>query len=206
MSIWLHIKIWLITAVFSIFLVMASADPAKVYKNVQEDLAKLTNVFGRDSTQNIVDKTNAIYGIFFSNVSGAAKEMHVSEAGRSNTFQWEGELTEKSNDMLRAAKIEIYHVILRLNIMLIWLPFIFLFCAVAFYDGMMIRKVKIASFRYTNPALYNTFMHSAIFILGSLLLLLHLPLALSIWFFPLAGIALGFCLMFGAMNLQRMST
>jgi hypothetical protein len=206
MNIWLHIKIWLIVAIASIFLVMAVAQPEKVYENVQGDLNKLAHVFGRDSTQRLVQRTNGIYDIFFGHVAPAAKEMHVTDVDQPNTFRWESNLTNRSNNMLRAAKIEIYHILLRVQIMLVWMPFILLFCAVAFFDGLMMRKVKIASFRYTNPALYNSFMHAAIFIAGSLLLLLHLPVALSIWFFPLSGIALGFCLMFGIMNLQRMGT
>lgn len=206
MNIWLHIKIWLIVAIASIFLVMAVAQPEKVYENVQGDLNKLSHAFGRDSTQRLVQRTNGIYEIFFGHVAPAAKEMHVTDVDQPNTFRWESNLTNRSNNMLRAAKIEIYHILLRVQIMLVWMPFILLFCAVAFFDGLMMRKVKIASFRYTNPALYNSFMHAAIFIAGSLLLLLHLPMALSIWFFPLSGIALGFCLMFGIMNLQRMGT
>lgn len=185
---------------------MAVARPDKVYENVQNDLARLANVFGHASTKRLVERTNGIYEIFFGTVAPAAKEMHVTDADMPNTFRWEDNLTNRSNNMLRAAKIEIYHILLRIQIMLIWMPFVLLFCAVAFFDGLMMRKVKIASFKYTNPALYNSFMHAAIFIAGSLLLLLHLPIALSIWVFPLSGIALGFCLMFGIMNLQRMGT
>lgn len=206
MQIWSHIKLWLIISIFSIFFVMATAKPESVYESVQQDLKKLEAVFGKDSTRNLVDRTNSVFNFFFSkNLKPAHDEMRVQNEG-ARVFRWEGNLVKESNTMLKSAKLEVYNIILRFNIMMMWLPFIILFAGVAIFDGFMMRKVKIASFKYTNPVLYNTFMHGAVFIAGSFMFLMHLPIVMSVWFFPLAGVVLGFFLMFGIMNLQRMGT
>ena len=206
MQLWSHIKLWLIISIFSIFAVMAFAKPESVYKSVQEDLKKLENVFGVDSTHTLVDRTNMIFTFFFeTKLKSAHDEMKVKDEN-SKVFGWDGKLGHETNTMLKAAKLEVYNIILRFNIMLMWFPFIILFAGVAVFDGFMMRKVKIATFKYTNPVLYNTFMHAAVFIAGSFLFLMHLPVVMSVWFFPLAGVILGFCLMFGIMNLQRMGT
>lgn len=206
MQIWSHIKLWLIISIFSIFFVMATAKPESVYESVQRDLKKLESVFGKSSTQNLVDRTNSVFSFMFSgNMEKAHDKVHTKNP-EPRVFGWEGKLTTQSNTMLKSAKLELYNIILRFNIMMMWMPFIILFAGVAVFDGFMMRKVKIASFKYTNPVLYNTFMHAAVFIAGSFMFLMHLPIVMSVWFFPLAGIVLGFCLMFGIMNLQRMGT
>jgi len=204
MALWRHIKIWIILSIVTIFLVMGFAKPAQVYNAVQRDINSIQSVFGDESAFRMVERANTVFSFFFGSMSPAAKEMHVSDASQAGVFGWENRLASSSNDMIRSAKIELYHIILRVQIFLTWLPMNVLFCIAAFIDGQMIRKVKILSFRYTNPALYNTATHVAIFLIGSSLLLLHLPVALSIWFWPITGILVSLSLMIASMNLQRM--
>lgn len=204
MGLWPHIKLWIILSIATLFLVMGMARPDQVYNAVQTDIAAMRTVFGDESSNRIIERANGVFGFFFGGVAPAAKEMHVSDASTAGVFGWDRKLSSTSNQMLRSAKIELYHLMLRVQIFFTWLPMIVLFGVAAVVDGLMIRKVKIASFRYTNPALYNTASHVAIFLVGASFLLLHLPVTLSIWFWPIAGALVAISMMVAAMNLQRM--
>lgn len=202
-----HIKIWIIGSIFSVFAVGLMSKPETVYEVVNKDVEQVRMAFGDDIGSRVIGNANSAFGIFFGAASPAAKEMHVtSDMASRGVFGFEKNASSISNKMIRAMRLELYHLLLRLNIVFAWLPMILVLCGAALVDGMCTRKIKMFSFGYANPVLYNTSSHLAIFAAGLMLMLLHLPINVSIFFWPIAGSVIAVAILIASSNLQRLST
>jgi hypothetical protein len=72
-----------------------------------------------------------------------------------------------------------------------WMLWVCPFLIAIIYDGIMVRKAKLATFKYTSPTIYNLSWHLIIFLaaLGTIMFAVATPL--NVFLFPSVLVAMG---------------
>jgi Domain of unknown function (DUF4400) len=84
-----------------------------------------------------------------------------------------------------------------------WVIYLLPFVAAIVFDGVMTRKAKLASFRYTSPTVYNLAWHLIIGILCFSLVYFSLALPISVFYYPVMLTGVGFLVSLVLANIQH---
>jgi hypothetical protein len=85
----------------------------------------------------------------------------------------------------------------------IWCGYLLPFLVAITFDGLMTRKAKIESFKYTSPTIYNLSWHLMIGIICLSLVYFALSLPISVFFYPIAITTVGILLRALIGNIQH---
>jgi hypothetical protein len=96
----------------------------------------------------------------------------------------------------------LYAFCLRLYHAWIWLLYLAPFLFAVVFDGIMVRKAKLQSFRYTSPTVYNASWHAIIGLLAGTLVYFAWSFGLSLFIYPVAITAIGFLIRTLIANVQ----
>ncbi len=96
-----------------------------------------------------------------------------------------------------------YHVLVRLSVLLVWLPFTLILMLAALWDGLMMWQIKKQTFDYSSPVIHRYSIR--ILIAGTLILLITLlaPVAIPPLFLPSLCIVLSLITGTAMANLQK---
>ena len=72
-----------------------------------------------------------------------------------------------------------------------WMAYLMPFIGAIIFDGLMARKAKLASFRYTSPTIYNLSWHAVIALAAFSLVAFSVVTPLSVFFYPAVITAMG---------------
>ncbi len=84
-----------------------------------------------------------------------------------------------------------------------WLLYVLPFTLAIIFDGIMIRKAKIASFRYTSPTVYNLSWHAIIGIIAFSLVYFTMTFPISVFYYPIALAVIGVLMRMVIGNIQH---
>jgi len=85
----------------------------------------------------------------------------------------------------------------------VWMLYVFPFVVAIIFDGIMIRKAKIASFRYTSPTIYNLSWHAIIAIVAFSMVYFVLAFPISIFYYPTMLAIIGILIRMVIGNIQH---
>lgn len=97
----------------------------------------------------------------------------------------------------------IYLFCLRLAQAWLWVYYMLPFLLAAFFDGIMNRKAKIASFKYTSPTLYNVSWHFIIFLVAASLVSFSVTVTFSALAYPAVITVIGLMIRMLISNVQH---
>lgn len=92
---------------------------------------------------------------------------------------------------------------LRLAHMWLWMGYLVPFLAAIFFDGVMVRKAKIASFRYTSPTIYNLSWHVIIAIVCLSFVAFAVTTPISVFAYPIGISVIGILIRMLLSNVQH---
>lgn len=198
----MHIFGWVFILIVSIFAVAVVVPPEKIMAGIQHDTSSIYASFGEEAGTRIVQSAQSHYQAFFGD-GQVLNKMQVTEAQKNTgLFGWERKATNITNGFVEALKLSIYQTLLRLSVIAAWMPMLALIMIVAVVDGLVSRKIKHTTFANPDPARYNAMGHLAILIIGVSVFMTHLPLTISPFFWPIAGVCLAVTVLIGLANLQ----
>ncbi len=185
-----HIVIWLILIVVCILALPAISTPTDIMGRVVRELGMIQTVFGKAETSRLTSRATAIYNTVFveTGLVGATKKAMVSEEEKQASQPVFGNsvrgVSERTNDYVLGVSALAYAALVRLVIFMAWIPYIAPFFVAVVVDGLVIRKVKFATFGYSSPIRFAISAHSMI-VVGLLpVLYLVVPLPVTPLFLP----------------------
>ena len=92
---------------------------------------------------------------------------------------------------------------LRLAHSISWIIYLTPFLAAALFDGIMCRKAKLASFKYTSPSVYNLSWHIIIAMIACSVVAFAVSIPLSVFVYPIILTAVGMFVRLVISNIQH---
>lgn len=202
-----HIRIWLIITIFSIFVTPAIVDKQTYGSHIKSEQAALIESLGEDSGMKIIRKTDAIYnGLFISSGLQDWALKHYAHQDPSDSLLGHSKISDGSRKIgqyVVAFFMNIYEGIFRSLQLMYWLTFAGPFVLAAAFDGFMLRKIRIATFHYSSPAVYNSMWHVMIVIFFGTLIYCDSPLPIYPMTFPVLLLVIAMMVRAMLANLQR---
>lgn len=187
-----HGLLWLLTIVVIFLfapLVLTKDDYDSV---VMEELSDATRWYGDDEAEKLYARANSIYRIFMVKTGiDSSIRKHFAKPQPSKEIAPGVELPKYLHPYAEHAMN--YWANFLQNIWLFcwrlahsweWMIYLTPFFAAAIFDGVMMRKAKLASFRYTSPSVYNLSWHVIIAMISSAVVAFAFITPLSIYFYP----------------------
>jgi hypothetical protein len=72
-----------------------------------------------------------------------------------------------------------------------WMLWVCPFLVAIIHDGIMVRKAKLATFKYTSPTIYNLSWHLVIFLAAWMTIMFAVAVPLNVMLFPSVLVAMG---------------
>lgn len=209
-----HTFLWLL-AITVILLFAPLVVPAQRYSQIlDEEIGTAINWYGKDEVLSIGRGGNAIYksvmvdtgidGFLRRNLVTKEADRKIVEAApnvpmptvlqdplRQTLGYWSGMI-----DHLDLLAFRLAHA-------WFWIWFLHPFLLAVIFDGLMARKAKIASFRYTSPTLYNLSWHAIIGIVALSMLMFTLATPITIMFYPATVSVIGVLIRVVISNIQH---
>lgn len=210
-----HIVGWLVVTVLVIFGLPALVSPTAYVSQVKREQSALVENFGAESAQKIIVSADKAYTEAF------------EDSGLHKSFMEHYSIPEKDilsdkpaeNDPLRQnamAKYErkmqayfvglfvsFYEWIFRMVQLLMWCVFALPFLVAAAWDGLMLRKVRAASFIYSSPSIYSGLWHALIAMFFGANVLLNIPFTVKPLIYPIILAMFALLIRTLLANLQR---
>ena len=206
-----HSLLWLI-AIILIFLFAPLVVYQSDYQNcIESELGAANNWYGEKDVQSILDRTNSIYGtLMVSTGIDPAIKKHLAKPMPSKQVApgvdlpkvlapYADHLVEYWGNML----MNIWMFSFRLSHTLAWVGYLTPFILAIIFDGLMTRKAKLASFKYTSPTVYNLSWHIIIAMAAISLVAFAVVTPLSIFFYPIVITGMGVLVRLLITNIQH---
>lgn len=206
-----HIRIWLIITIFSVFVTPAMVNKQIYGDHIKSEQAVLLETLGDESGMKIIKQADSIYNSIFvdSGLQGwviskyAAPKKDDDLIGNSKAGEKLSEGTRKMGQYMIAFFMNIYEGIFRSLQLAYWLTFAGPFVMAAAFDGVMQRKIRIATFHYSSPAIYNSMWHVMIVIIFATFIYCDSPLPIYPMTFPILLLVIAMMVRAMLANLQR---
>ena len=206
-----HGLLWLL-AIILIFLFAPLVVLQKDYEACVESELRAANAwYDEEAVQTIMDRTNTIYGMIVVKPGidpmirkHLAKPVTTKEVAPGVDLPkalapYVDHLMEYWANLL----LNIWMFCFRLSHSLAWMLYLTSFLAAIVFDGVMTRKAKLASFKYTSPTIYNMSWHSIIALAAMSLVAFAFATPLSIFFYPIVITSMGVLLRLLISNIQH---
>ena len=204
-----HIVIWLVITTISLVLSPLIFDADQFKKKYSEDRTALANSIGEESASYIFNKTEEIYrGLFVE--SGFQpwffKTYQIGErepvTGLEEPDQ-QDKFRDYADTYVITFFISMYEMIYRLTQLTYWAAFSLPFVIAAAFDGLMQRKIRILTFKYSSPVTYNTMWHFLIALTSGTVIYCNTPFAMPVIAYPFLVFLFAMALRTLISNLQR---
>lgn len=157
-----------------------------------EELSDAAGWYGDEEAQKIYDRANTIYGLFMVKPGiDPAIRKHFAKPQPSKEVAPGVEMpkylhpyAEHAMDYWANFLHNIWLFCWRVAHSWEWLIYLTPFFAAALFDGVMVRKAKLASFRYTSPTVYNLSWHVIIAMIAMAVVAFAIITPLSVYFYP----------------------
>lgn len=192
-----HSFFWLIAAFFLAVAIPILSSPEAQWSNARSELEMMESAFGKGDTLQTVRSATATYNALFvdtglvkktdgAKVSQAEHDLAERVAGGMATL-----IFARTNNYIETFSAMVYVMLLRIHILVSWLPYIVPFLLAAICEGYVRRKIKYATFGQYGVLVYSGAQHFAIAIMALPLLYLIAPFPFTPYFVPFWGLAAG---------------
>lgn len=147
-----HAFFWLVAAFVLFLLVPLVSNTETQWKNARVELGMIEGAMGRRDAIEIANSANAAFDVLVvkSGLLALTRGGYVTEQQRrANTMPigpGSGRVVDQTNSYLDTLAAMIYVVLLRVRMLLAWLPFVFPFLIGVVAEGYTRRKIKFAEF------------------------------------------------------------
>lgn len=205
-----HVLIWLILLIVAFIAMPLMMKPHAIMSRVMGELEMMQMVLGTDDANKITRSATTWYNAFFvdTGLIDSTSKAYVSESEKNASQTFFGGATrivDVTNGYLLSFAAQAYAMMIRLFIILSWLPFIFPFMLAVVIDGMVTRRIKMESFGFASPIAYSLALHTIIVIVFFPALYLLLPIPVTPLFMPFWALAIAFPVSMLIGNTQRVS-
>lgn len=210
-----HIVGWLIVTLVTIFGLPALVTPVAYKNEVIKERQDLIASMGDESAQKIIQSADETYTHVFEDTGfhkGFMEHYSIPEKdilanAPVQTDPLAPDPVAKYQRQIQgyfvSLFISFYEWIFRTVQMLIWVTLALPFMVAACWDGMMLRKVKAASFIYSSPAMYSGVWHALIATFFGVNWMLNMPVPVKPFLYPLVAVMLAMLVRTLLSNLQR---
>lgn len=190
----------------SVFVTPAIVEKQSYGGHIKHEQEALVQSLGVESGMKIIRQADSIYNAIF--VRTGLQGWAISHYGQNAQDDLLGpsrisEGARKTGQYVIAFFMNIYEGIFRFIQLTYWLAFAGPFVLAAAFDGIMQRKVRIATFHYSSPAVYNAMWHIMIIMFFVTLIYLDSPWPLVPMAFPLLLLVIAMMIRAMLANLQR---
>lgn len=206
-----HGLIWLI-AIIVIFLFAPLLIGQKDYEScVETELSAAAGWYDAEEVQTILGRTNSIYNAAMVSTGidplirkHFVKPMPSKEIAPGVTLPksispYAEHMMEYWGNLL----LNIWMFCFRIAHSLSWVIYLTPFLIAIVFDGVMTRKAKLASFKYTSPTVYNLSWHIIIAMAAISLVAFAVVTPLSVFFYPSVLTAMGVLVRLVISNIQH---
>lgn len=187
-----HGLVWFFT-IIAIFLFAPLIVTANQYRNcLGTELENVTTWFGEEETAAMLAKSNRMYADVMVS-SGLDPAIRKSLAKPVPTKEVAPGVKLSQNMQGYANQVESYWENMLANIGLfcfrlahvsVWMLYLTPFLLAAIFDGVMTRKAKLVSFKYTSPTVYNLSWHMIIALVAISLVSFAIVVPVSVIAYP----------------------
>lgn len=203
-----HILLWIGLTLLSIFVTPLMVDKANYGERIKGEQAQLMRTMGDESGGQIIRQADQIYKSLFedSGIQPWAFERYKVTASKEDELltQTPMDKAEKNAELYIVAMfMNFYEGVFRLTQLAYWLTYAAPFLLAAAFDGIMQRKVKIATFHYSSPAVYNAMWHVMIIVIFGTMIYCDSPMPMATLSFPVLLLFVSMMIRAMLSNLQR---
>ncbi len=207
-----HSLLWLLIIV-CVFLFAPLIVTSSEYADcINTEVATAKRWYGDEEFSNMTRRAQTIYGLFMvkTGVDGVLRK-HFAKPAASTTelapgFKMPEHLAKHLSHVdgyWTGLLDNVYLFCLRLAHACLWLYYMTPFLLATIFDGLMNRKSKIASFKYTSPTLYNASWHLIIFIIATSMVAFSITVSLTAFSYPIAIALIGLLIRLLISNIQH---
>lgn len=206
-----HGLLWIV-AIMLIFLFAPLLVHHKDYEHcLLSELQSANRWYDEESVNTIVVRTNKIYSVLLINTGidpilrrSLSSPMDSKElAPGVDVPRVLAPYAEQMMDYWGNMLLNFWLFFFRISHSLSWMAYLTPFIAAIAFDGIMTRKAKLASFKYTSPTVYNMSWHMIIAIASISLVAFAFVTPLSIFFYPIVITGMGILLRLLISNIQH---
>ncbi|MBS4017443.1 MAG: DUF4400 domain-containing protein [Dechloromonas sp.] len=204
-----HTLIWLLIMIAVLIFSPLLTGAIIFERETLRDLQAAERWYGADEANALVERANAIYDVLMIKSRIDKLVTYYSKPANlelSPGVQVPAHLRDQSIQVLdywRNLGANIWLFSLRLSHTWLWLFYLSPFMAAIIFDGIMTRKAKLVSFKYTSPALFNMSWHMIIGVTSVAFVLMAVCIPISIFFYPFAIATMGVLLRLMISNIQH---
>lgn len=185
-----HSLLWIMLIAFCFLGLPAISTPNDIMGRVVRELSMIEGSLGKAETSKVTKTASGIYNALFVEtgfVKTAGKAV-VSEEEKEQTTPLFGNavssMADKTNDYIQGFSALCFALLVRVAIILSWLPYIAPFLLAATMDAAISRKIKFESFGFSSPIKFAAAAHMLIVVVFLPLLYLVVPLPITPLFVP----------------------
>lgn len=206
-----HGFLWLL-AIVLIFLFAPLLNSQSDYEScVKTELDTAATWYNSESIKDVVDRTNAMYSTILVRTGIdplirkhfvkplPSKEISPGVSLPKYIAPYADHMMEYWGNFLQ----NFWMFFFRIAHSITWVIYLMPFLLAIIFDGVMTRKAKLASFKYTSPTVYNISWHVIIAIVAMSLVAFSVVTPLSIFFYPMAITLIGMLVRLVISNIQH---
>lgn len=205
-----HLWFWLVMSIVAVFILPAFISTSSYQMRIHGDLAMIEKAFGNKAASEIFAISDHLYSQVFEEtgfrtwiIDHYYVDPREEALGRREGGEPVGITAKWSHNYSTALFANFYEFTFRLTQVAMWITYAFPFVIAAIWDGVMERKIRMLSFSYSSPSVYNGVWHFIIAVLFGLFIYFNLPFVVHPLLFPLAIAVMAFSLRTLVANLQR---
>jgi hypothetical protein len=193
-----HVKWWFfIVPIIAVF-VMPAVPDKELFEIPEAESQSVVTTLGEAKADTVVASTNALFKRAFVQSGLVRASLESTRSGEIS----DGGVSEFAHNWVRNFWLLVYRVIYRATVMKWWLVGTFVFCAAAFVDGSMRRKIKAAAAGFASPLSFHIAGHGILLVFGVAFAVLVAPIAVLAQYWVAIAICLGFLLWKAASSYQ----
>jgi hypothetical protein len=196
-----HIAIWLLAELLTIVAAPAYYNADAYRDSIAAQMEEISRWYGENEVSRMKAGADEMYIAlvrrtgFAEFVKGLASPSTptpaLARATNQNVPHLMSRVATGMSEYWPALLLSIYQVCLRAIHAWIWFLYLIPFLVAVIFDGIMARKVKLTTFSYSSPTVYNAAWHMIIFTMAVAVFLLTASLHIHVFFFPSAVAIVG---------------
>lgn len=186
-----HFLLWISAIAIIIIGGPIFVEESVVWNAAQKEINLIEKAFGPEDTQNIVNSATASYNSAFVTTGfiQPIKTYYITQRDQNERktlrLKITDFLTRINNKYIRTFSALIYIILLRLNILKAWIPYIFPFLAAVLFDGFLQKQVKAKTFGQLSSNTFAIAIHFGILSFYLPFLYLIVPIPFTPLFIPM---------------------
>lgn len=207
-----HIGFWLLVFLCAIFVVPYFVRGSEMRARLEHEVAAVKHALGSRVGSGVVMKANAVYEatVVASGIRTAMDDLkHTRQdqelAQRIGTTML-AEAAMGVDSYLQALSMQLYAVILRGTVVLMWVLMLAPFAAAVLVDGYASRAKKFENLGFQNPTAFALGFHVAVVVSAIPFLYIVAPFSISPLFMPYWAVAAALPLSFAIQHMQPVLT